>query len=160
MNVVHQNTLVFEDVTLGLHVQIVVAGDEQAQTFSRHKGSRPQRENAKEYAQVVVNLALLAVLPQEAPEDTLPPHPEDLGGHTGLGGTLSLSGSGVASLCLCCLHLTDAGARVDDRGLLDDDVVAEQLLAVLWRSRRGERCDNVSLNPSQPLRTAARPSCF
>ena len=82
VDVVHEDTLVLEDVTLALHVQVVV--------------------------EVVVDLALLAVLAEEAPEDALPPHPEDLCRHSRLGGTLSLSGSGVSAGGLGSLHVAGA----------------------------------------------------
>ena len=84
MDVVHQDALVLEDVTLALHVEVVV--------------------------EMAVDLALLAVLAEESSEDSLSPHPEDLGGHAGLGGTLSLTGTGVTTLCFGELHVTGTGS--------------------------------------------------
>merc|ERR1719487_1479865 len=107
VDVLHENALVLEDVTLGLHVELVV--------------------------EVAVDLAGLAVLAQEATEDALPPHPEDLGGHAGLGGTLTLTGTGVATLGLGGLVLAGADARVDDLGLDDDVAVLLEAADVLPR---------------------------
>jgi len=63
---------------------------------------------------MVVDLALLAILSQEASEDTLSSHPENLGGETGLGGTLSLTDTGVTALCLCELHFAGPCSGVSD----------------------------------------------
>lgn len=70
---------------------------------------------------MLVDLALLTVLAEHATKDTLPPHPQDLGRHTGLGGTLALTSAGVTTLGLGSIVSTNAGARVDGLGL-DDDV--------------------------------------
>lgn len=70
---------------------------------------------------VLVDLALLTVLAEHAAEHTLPPHPQNLGRHTGLGGTLALTSASVTSLGLGGIVGTNAGARVDSLGL-DDDV--------------------------------------
>lgn len=70
---------------------------------------------------MLVDLALLTVLAQHAPEDTLSPHPENLGRHTGLGGTLALSGTSVTTLGLGGIVSTNARAGVNGLGL-DDDV--------------------------------------
>jgi hypothetical protein len=82
---------------------------------------------------MAVDLAGLAVLAQQAAEDTLAAHPEDLGRHAGVGGTLALSGAGVAALALGREQLECALARVDGRGLDDDAVVLEELLDVCAR---------------------------
>lgn len=82
---------------------------------------------------MAVDLAGLAVLAQEATEDALPPHPEDLGGHAGLGGTLALTGTGVATLGLGGLVLAGADTRVDDLGLDDDVAVLLEAADVLPR---------------------------
>ena len=54
----------------------------------------------KLYSQVLVNLARFPVLPQQPTQNPLPPHPLDLRGHTSIGGTLPLTGAGVATLTL------------------------------------------------------------
>lgn len=70
---------------------------------------------------MLVNLATLPVFPQQTPEDTHPPQPHHLGGHTGLGGTLSLTGAGVATEALGGVHVARTGARGGVGGL--DDAV-------------------------------------
>ena len=64
VDVLHEHALVLEDVTLALHVQLVV--------------------------QVAVNLARLAVLAEQATENTHAAHPEHLDGHTCAGATTAL----------------------------------------------------------------------
>ena len=79
---------------------------------------------------MTVDLASLPVLPEQAAEHTLAAHPEDLGGHTGIGGTLALTVAGVAALALCGEELEGALAGVDGRLLDDDAVVLDELLDV------------------------------
>ena len=71
---------------------------------------------------MLVDLASLPVLAQQAAEDTLAPHPEDLGGHAGLGGTLPLSGASVAPLGLGLVGRSHTGARVDHLGVRSSQV--------------------------------------
>ena len=73
-----------------------------------------------------VNLAGFTVFPQEPPENSLSAHPEDLGGHTGLGSTLPLTGAGVAALPFCSEEVAGAGARMDDGGLDDNSAVLDE----------------------------------
>lgn len=47
---------------------------------------------------MLVNLPGLSVLAQKSPKDTLTTHPDDFGGHTGLSGTLPLTGASVPPL--------------------------------------------------------------
>lgn len=81
-------------------------------------------------SQVLVDLARLPVLAQQPTEDTLSPHPEDLAGHTGLRGTLALTGAGVAALALRRQEVAGASARVDGGGLNDDVAVLDKFLDV------------------------------
>jgi len=102
VNVLHENTLVLEDVTLRFLVQDVV--------------------------KVLVDLASLPVLPEQSPQHTLPPHPLHLGGHACLCATLSLTGAGVATLALGGEEIACAGAGVDGGRLDDNAAVLDELL--------------------------------
>jgi hypothetical protein len=82
---------------------------------------------------VLVDLAGLAVLAEETAENTLAPHPQDLGGHTGLSATLALTDTGVATLGLGGLVLASAGAGVNDLRLDDDETVLAKTTDVLPR---------------------------
>jgi len=101
----HEDTLVLENVTLGLHVQVVV--------------------------HVLVDLAGLAELAEKTTEDTLAAHPDDTGGHTGLGGTLALTSAGVTTSALGSELLAVAEERVHGLGLLDDEAILDELADVL-----------------------------
>merc|ERR1719188_1617888 len=70
----NEHTLVLVGVTLGVAVEVVV--------------------------DVLVDLLLLAVLPQQAPKDTLPAHPQNLRGHPRLPGAAALAEAHVAALPL------------------------------------------------------------
>lgn len=69
VDVLHQDSLVLEGVSLGLQVERVV--------------------------QVLVDLASLSVLSEKTSENSHSSEPLDLGGHSGLGRTLSLTCKGV-----------------------------------------------------------------
>ena len=86
-------------------------------------------------SQVLVDLASLPVLPQQPTENPLPPHPLDLGGHTGVGGTLPLTGAGVATLALRGEEVPGACAGVDGGGLDDNAAVLDELLYMGARVR-------------------------
>ena len=77
---------------------------------------------------MLVDLARLPVLSQQTTQHPLPPHPEHLGGHTRLDGTLPLTRASVATLALRSEELESAGARVDGVGLDDDAAVLDELL--------------------------------
>ena len=125
MDVLHQDTLVLEDVTLGLLVELVVAAGCRVSEGGSESGSGD--------AQMLVDLASLPVLPQQAAEHALPPHPLDLRRHTGLGRTLALTRAGVATLALRGVEIARAGAGVDAGGLADDELILEELLDVCAR---------------------------
>jgi hypothetical protein len=78
-------------------------------------------------SQVLVDLAGLTVLAEETTKDTHATEPLNLGRHTGLGGTLALTGTGVTAEALGGEVLTSAGTRVDDGGLHNDVTVLEEL---------------------------------
>lgn len=126
MDVVHQDSFVFEDVTLGFHVQGVVAEEVEQSMGELTEVSRDLMRRGGGNSQMPVDLASLAVLSQQPTQDTLTSHPKDLGGHTGLGGTLSLTRAGVTSLGLGGMHGTCARARVNgDRALEDKSILVE-----------------------------------
>lgn len=101
-------TLVLEDVTLGLQVKGVVAVWKPKSESEK----KARVASAKGHLQVTVDLAGFAVLAKETAEDSLSSHPHDLGGHTGLCGTLSLTETGVATLVLSLVEGVDTGAGV------------------------------------------------
>jgi hypothetical protein len=105
VNVFHQDTLVLENITLGLEVQGVV--------------------------QVLVDLASFSVLAEETTKDTHAAHPQDLTGHTGISSTLTLTVTHVATSTLSSGVLTNTETRVADLGLTDDKTVLDELADVL-----------------------------
>ena len=120
VDVLHEDTLVLEDVTLGFLVERVVAEIDTISTKSL--------QNTAIYAQVLVDLAGLSVLPQQPSENPLATHPLNLAGHTSLSSTLSFTGAGVTTLALRREEIASAGARVDGGGLDDDTAVLNELL--------------------------------
>jgi len=101
----HQHTLVLEYITLALNVELVV--------------------------EMAIDLLVLSVLLQETTQDAHPPHPQLLDGHTGVGRTLSLTGTGMTSLSSGQSVLPRPGARVNGLRLLDDQTVLDQATDVL-----------------------------
>jgi len=72
-----------------------------------------------DHSQVLVDLATLSVLPQQSSKDSHSSEPLHLGGHSGLGGTLPLTGTGVSAESLGGVQLPGSGSRVDGGGLDD-----------------------------------------
>jgi hypothetical protein len=99
--VLNKGALVLEGVTLAGVVQLVV--------------------------KVLVDLAGGTVLDEHAAEHTHAAHPEDLGGHTGVGGTLSLTVAGVTTSTAGSLKLAGPAAGVHGVRLLDDQTVRDEL---------------------------------
>jgi hypothetical protein len=60
------------------------------------------------YAQVLVNLSRLPVLPQQSAQHSLSPHPLYFCGHASFGGTLPLTGTSVTTLALCSEEVAGA----------------------------------------------------
>ena len=79
---------------------------------------------------MLVDLARLPVFPQQTAQHPLSPHPQNLGRHTRLRGTLSLTGTRVTALALGGKELLGASSRVDGGGLDDDTAVLDELLYV------------------------------
>jgi hypothetical protein len=77
--------------------------------------------------QVLVDLAAGTVLDQETAEDTEAAHPENLLGHAGISGTLSLAVTAVAALPSGQVQLASSGSRVLGHGLPDDEAIGDEL---------------------------------
>jgi len=107
VDVLHQNSLVLEDITLALHVQMMV--------------------------QMLVDLLGLAVTLEESAEDPHTSDPDDLLRHTRVGRSLSLPGACVTALPTSQCILAHARPRVHCHRLADDQTVLDQLANVLTR---------------------------
>lgn len=97
----NKSTLVLECVTLAQVVELVV--------------------------EVLVDLAAGTVLDQEASEDSQAAHPEDLGGHTSIGSTLSLTETTVSAFSSGKVQLASSGSRVHRDRLSDDEAIGNEL---------------------------------
>lgn len=128
VDVLNQGALVLEGVTLGGVVQLVV--------------------------KVLVDLAAGTVLDQEAAEDTLATHPEDLLRHTGIGSTLPLSETTVATNSSGEVQLTRTGTRVHGDGLSDDEAIGNELADRLAGVGVGDLVDLVGVEPNLALTAA------
>jgi len=121
VDVLHQDSLVLEDVTLGLEVKLVV--------------------------DVLVELLLLSVLGQKSSEDSLASHPHELDRHTRVSGTESLTGSGVSALSSGFGVGSCAGSRVDNGGLLDDQTILDKSSHLMPRVGVGDVLVFVGVQP-------------
>lgn len=68
---------------------------------------------------MLVDLAILPVLPQQPPQDSHPSEPHHLGWHTRLGGTLAFTVTGVSAETFGGKSVASTGAGVDHRGFDD-----------------------------------------
>mmetsp|Transcript_10882 Transcript_10882/g.29085 ORF Transcript_10882/g.29085 Transcript_10882/m.29085 type:complete len:233 (+) Transcript_10882:38-736(+) len=116
-----QDALVLVGVALGVPVEVVV--------------------------DVLVDLLLLPVLPEEPPQNPLPPHPKHLGGHPRLPRAAALADARVPPLALGLEVLPDARAGMHLDSLADDEAVLDQLADV--ETRVGHR-DLVGLIRVEP----------
>ena len=91
--------------------------------------------DVKLVVEMAIDLLVLAVLFQKATQDAHSPHPQLLDGHTGVGGTLALTGAGMTALATRQGVLARAGARVNSLRLLDDQTVLDQPTDVLKGKR-------------------------
>ena len=124
----NQGALVLEGVTLAQVVQLVV--------------------------EVLVDLAAGAVLDQKAAEDAEAAHPEDLRGHTGIGGTLALTVAAVTAFTAGKVELAGAGARVLGHGLADDEAIGDKLSDRLAGVGVGDLALLVGVEPDLALAAA------
>ena len=81
-------------------------------------------------SQMLVDLSSLPVLSQQTTQTPLSTHPQSLGGHTSLCGTLSLTRAGVTTLALSSKEILCASSGVDDRRLDDNAPILDELLDV------------------------------
>ena len=100
-----EDGLVLEEVTLGGKIEVMV--------------------------DILGDLLGFSILSEKSTEDSLAAHPQDLGGHTGVLGTLSLTVTVVSALSFGLVHSLNAGARVHMDGLLEDEAISMQLADVL-----------------------------
>ena len=125
VDVFHQDTLVLEDITLCLHVEVMV--------------------------QVSVDLLVLAVLFQQTTQHTHTSDPQNLNRHTSVGGTLPLTGAGVTALTTGFHVSADTGSRVHGDGLADDETILDQLAHMLARVGVGDLVVFVGVKPDLVL---------
>merc|ERR1719304_34505 len=127
MDVLHEDTLVFEGVTLGLQVELVV--------------------------QVAVNLLGLPVSLEQPPQDTHSHDPHGLLGGSSILGTLPLTKASVAAFPARLVVLAHARPGVDSDRLLDDQTILDELADVLTRVGVGNLVDLVGIQPHLVLAT-------
>jgi hypothetical protein len=126
--VLDEGALVLEGVTLAQVVELVV--------------------------EVLVDLAVVAVLDEEAAEDAEAAHPEDLAGHTSVGGTLPLTETTVATIAASKVQLTGTGPGVGGDGLADDETIGDELADGLARVGVADLVDLVGIEPDLVLAAA------
>jgi hypothetical protein len=74
----NENGLVLEEITLGSKIEVMV--------------------------DILGDLLGFSILLEKSSQDSLSSHPENLGRHTGISSSLSLSGTGVSTLPLGLMH--------------------------------------------------------
>jgi hypothetical protein len=126
--VLDQRSLVLEGVTLAGVVQLVV--------------------------QVLVDLAAGTVLDEKTAEDTKTAHPQNLLGHTGIGGTLSLTEASVATITSGEVQLPRTGTRVHGDWLADDEAISDELSDGLPGVGVADLADLVGVEPDLVLAAA------
>lgn len=104
--------------------------------------------------EVLVDLAVVAVLDEEAAEDAEAAHPENLAGHTGVGGTLPLTEATVTAIAAGEVQLTGTGPGVGGDGLADDEAVGNELADGLAGVGVADLVDLVGIEPDLVLATA------
>lgn len=104
--------------------------------------------------QVLVDLAAGTVLDEETAEDTQAAHPQDLGRHTGIGGTLALTVATVAAFAAGEVELTGSGPRVHGHGLSDDEAIGDELADGLAGVGVGDLALLVGVEPDLALAAA------
>jgi len=96
---------------------------------------------------MAIDLLVLSVLLEKTAQNSHPPHPQFLDGHTGVGGTLSLSGAGMTTLSASEGVLARASARVNGLGLLNDQTILDQTTDVLTGVGIGDLVDFIGIHP-------------
>lgn len=124
----NEGALVLEGVTLAQVVQLVV--------------------------EVLVDLAAGTVLDEKAAKDTQAAHPEDLRGHTGVGSTLPLTVTTVATDSAGEVELTGTRTGVHRDGLSDNEAIGDQLSDRLARVGVGDLALLIGVQPDLALAAA------
>merc|ERR1719506_2856156 len=107
----------------------------------------PLRLHVVAVVDVVIDLARLTVLAEQAAQNPLPTDPENLGRHARLGGTAALAGAGVAPLPAGGQVLAHPRPRVDLHRLTDDEAVLQELAHVEPRVRHLDLAHLVRVQP-------------
>jgi len=123
-----QHVLVLELVTLGTEVELVV--------------------------DVLVDLLVVTVLLEEATEDASTADGQNLGGHTGITGTLLVTSTLVTALALLGLVALDTGARVHGDLTLNNEAILEHLANVLAGVGELDLVALIGVHPDAVLTTA------
>jgi hypothetical protein len=118
----HKNILVFELVTLCTEVELVV--------------------------NVLVDFLGVSVLLEESTENAGSADGKDLGGHTGLSSTLSVTSTLMATLSLLGLVSLNTGTGVHGDLSLNDDTILVELSDVLARVSKSNFTGLVGINPN------------
>lgn len=105
VDVLHEDSLVLEHVTLHLHVELVV--------------------------EMTIDFLRFTIFLQQTTKDTHTSHPEEFDRSTSIGCTLALAIAAVTTLSASDCRFADAETRVHDNGLLDDQTVFDQFADVL-----------------------------
>ena len=129
----NKNSLVLELVTLGSHVE--------------------------EMIDVIIDLALLAVLAEQSTKNSLSSDPQNLSGHTSLSGTSALARSHVTTLSLSLEVQSNSGTRVDGNGLLNDETILNQLSNSLSGVGKGDVAGLIRVQPDTALSALGNRSC-
>jgi hypothetical protein len=104
VDMLHEDTLVLETVTLGLKVKMMV--------------------------KMLIDLTGFSVLGKKTTEDTHTSHPNNLAGHTSIGSTLSLTVTHMTTVTLGSSTDENTETRLRDLGLTDDKSVLDELTDV------------------------------
>ena len=104
--------------------------------------------------EVLVDLATSTVLDKQTTEDTETAHPENLLGHTGIGGTLALSVATVTTLTAGKVEVASTGAGVLGHGLADDEAIGNELSDRLAGVGVGDLALLVGVEPDLALAAA------
>jgi len=104
--------------------------------------------------EVLVDLSAGTVLDQKTAEDSEAAHPEDLAGHAGIGGTLTLTVATVSALSSGEVQLAGARSRVLGDGLSDDEAIGDELSDGLARVGVGDLALLVGVEPDLALAAA------
>lgn len=132
-DVLDQSSLVLESVTLCSQVQVVI--------------------------QVLVDLAGISVLSQQSSQHSQSSHPQNLGWHTGVSSTLSLTVTHVSTVSLGLRASSGSESRVHFDRLLDDGAVLVQPSDGLTRVSSGQLSGLVGVQPDLSLANTNDAGC-